>query len=184
MYVEHSAWLYLALLNVVVCFPFCPWPFWCFLFFVFFFSLPSKRSPKKWPSLQQPPLKDWWWRCFKPSKINTSWMLSWNLADVNWIVSVDTGSFYVPFSFDSLDVLWVRQEIWPRFFRQKHLRRALPPLHLRAGALWIVLLLRILHWHFPPTPMHSSYRVRWAVQSNRPNLENLKRGTLWIFWAS
>lgn len=53
-------------------------------------------------------------------------MLSWNLADMNRIVFVDMGNFYVPFSFDSLDILWVQEEIWLQIFCRNILKE-LPP---------------------------------------------------------
>lgn len=51
---------------------------------------------------------------FKPSKINTLGMLSWNLADANQIVFVDM-EFLCSIFIDSLDVLWVWEENWAIF---------------------------------------------------------------------
>lgn len=95
----------------------CPWPFFfhlkkyqpislCFLKDLLRNDLLFNRHPYK---------TDVGGR-FKPSKINTLWMLSWNLADANQIVFMHTGNFYVPFSFDSLDVLWVCEENWAFLF--------------------------------------------------------------------
>ena len=139
IYSQRDARLYLAPVNVVVSFSttfLIPNTVGLLVFFFFPLSLslslslslffPSPRSPQKWPSLQQPLLQDWCRRCSKPSKINTSWMLSWNLADANPSVSVDTGNFYVPLSFDSPDGLWVRREIWSRFF-SRNVWGELPP---------------------------------------------------------